>query len=816
MITRFMLLFFIVANVFAGFTAFPPGPVSEDSITGKGNLLTSDGTNQAEFTACTNDQTIVWDSTQTLGFKCVDQATGGGGSAGINFITDASFEKETFAPTVSVAGGTVTYPTYTANDKLYSEFNTKYYQVAHTGLSAANYSVNYSQARTDLSGKQGLFSIWAKVDADLDLCIELDASGNCESTVSLIADNTWRKYEIPFVFGASSVEFNFFNASLTGNITLQLDQAYIGTMPDGYVSKIDTTITDWEDFTPTGSWSTNTTYTGKYRRVGDVAEISVRMLTSGTPDNTTLQINLPDGLVIDTSKLAGTTTFTSPIDGVATIKDASADSYLIKPVYGSTTAINFVTHYDNASGLNNIVHLGVINNTRPMTWANGDYLDVIFQVPIVGWSTEYSTVVTQNTELTAQTANEFSAKISSTGVVSDENYDFITSNCDNSVTGIYKCTIPSGLFSTKPNCVATPKFRSKQAGYDYGSSSLTELWFGTTTLDGIAENNDFSVQCSKTGNDVNKSATIIGKFENINSSELVKVRARMNDSLSVPTSTRTDVIYKNELQDNFNAYNPTTGIFTSPKETCYAIKAGLVYEATMTESAIIDLSICRGTTCVGASDEARVGDRKRSAGVEAQGSVSTVNFCMAKNEQLIIGTFHNSGSSVNTLNLAHLFNELSITELPDTESIIKNLSQEKTKCQTKYLSANVNANGTSDNTSGSYIATLDDLEFNNLTVGKRYRLNSYAVMFVSSDEAIVLEWFQDTSSVTRNICGNSAGSGYCNGSSIETFTATNAKLSLETKLFGNASQTLFGNGTRFETHATLCQLPDTYVDTDEW
>jgi hypothetical protein len=86
----------------------------------------------------------------------------------------------------------------------------------------------------------------------------------------------------------------------------------------------------------------------------------------------------------------------------------------------------------------------------------------------------------------------------------------------------------------------------------------------------------------------------------------------------------------------------------------------------------------------------------------------------------------------------------------------------------------------------------------------------------SLDEVFLLEWFQGSSSVTRNFCGNSAGSNFCTGSSIETFISTNTKLSLETKLFDNTNQILFGDGTRFETHATLCQLPDTYVDTDEW
>ena len=41
---------------------------------------------------------------------------------------------------------------------------------------------------------------------------------------------------------------------------------------------------------------------------------------------------------------------------------------------------------------------------------------------------------------------------------------------------------------------------------------------------------------------------------------------------------------------------------------------------------------------------------------------------------------------------------------------------------TKVLNTIVTANGTSDNGDPSYIAALDDIEFNNLTVGKKYKI----------------------------------------------------------------------------------------------
>ncbi len=45
---------------------------------GKGSLLTSDGANNGEFTACANDELIVWDTAEVAGFKCAAAPSGGG------------------------------------------------------------------------------------------------------------------------------------------------------------------------------------------------------------------------------------------------------------------------------------------------------------------------------------------------------------------------------------------------------------------------------------------------------------------------------------------------------------------------------------------------------------------------------------------------------------------------------------------------------------------------------------------------------------------------------------------------------------------
>lgn len=66
-----LVLLTITASSFGAFTPFPPSNPDPDSITAKGNLLTSDGASQTEFSACADTEIIEFDSAETEGFKCV-------------------------------------------------------------------------------------------------------------------------------------------------------------------------------------------------------------------------------------------------------------------------------------------------------------------------------------------------------------------------------------------------------------------------------------------------------------------------------------------------------------------------------------------------------------------------------------------------------------------------------------------------------------------------------------------------------------------------------------------------------------------------
>lgn len=140
-----------------------------------------------------------------------------------------------------------------------------------------------------------------------------------------------------------------------------------------------TVETDWTSWTPTGSWTTNTTYTGKYRRSGDTADFDVYIALTGAPDSTGLLVNLPTGITVDTAKMSSTNTH---IIGIAQIKDQGTNSYYGRVLYYTTTAVYVAAEKtDAAYDISTQVTQAI-----PFTFGNTDSINIKFSVPIAGWS----------------------------------------------------------------------------------------------------------------------------------------------------------------------------------------------------------------------------------------------------------------------------------------------------------------------------------------------------------------------------------------------------------------------------------------------
>lgn len=170
----------------------------------------------------------------------------------------------------------------------------------------------------------------------------------------------------------------------------------ITVSPSNYV--YGTPITDWQSFTPTGSWSTNTTYSGKYRRVGDSAEFDINVATSGAPTAAGLSINLP--VTIDTQKLASTIPGDSALSSFAgSAVDASVAVYQTFAYYLSSTSVR--VHVLNSAGTYGVSSTAIVSQTIPFTFGAGDSVNVKFTVPVSGWSSSVQTSDQTDTRVVA-------------------------------------------------------------------------------------------------------------------------------------------------------------------------------------------------------------------------------------------------------------------------------------------------------------------------------------------------------------------------------------------------------------------------------
>ncbi len=133
-------------------------------------------------------------------------------------------------------------------------------------------------------------------------------------------------------------------------------------------------------FTPTGSWSTNTTYTGQYQIINGRAFYDIKIVLSGAPDSAALTINLPH--TIDTTRILDTTD-QQLILGFGDILDAGLIRYLACIKYKTTTTAYIVCFDSSATLLTNNAN---VTQALPITFATGDTINLRFDVPIVGQS----------------------------------------------------------------------------------------------------------------------------------------------------------------------------------------------------------------------------------------------------------------------------------------------------------------------------------------------------------------------------------------------------------------------------------------------
>lgn len=341
---------------------------------------------------------------------------------------------------------------------------------------------------------------------------------------------------------------------------------------------IGTIITDWGNDTISGTWTTNTTYTARSRRVGDTKEYDVSINLSGAPNSSALFLN---GLQIDTSKLANPATSQNILGHARFIGGTYYNGGVV--LYDSLTSVRISASSGATGNLNN-AQLAV-DQSSPFTWGNGNAIKIRFSIPIVGWSAgarmsdgydgrviaaKISTL--SSTTITANTPLSFTTKIF------DETNSLSSSTFIVPSSGLYRATL-SGLYSSAPINI-----------YLYKNGIPNSILF---TTDSGARRSGSTLVKVNTGDTLFVSSTASGTatstvdvemmFEKLSGSAFMSPTASVAESWggTAGDTIGVDTLVKFITKDDstHGAYSPATGLFTCPATGRYSVSWGVALQA---------------------------------------------------------------------------------------------------------------------------------------------------------------------------------------------------------------------------------------------
>lgn len=218
-----------------------------------------------------------------------------------------------------------------------------------------------------------------------DIIILCDSSGGA-FTITLYAASGNAGRKLKFIkttsdTNAVTIDGNgseTINGSTTTTINTQYEELEIVCDGSNWFIINRKSNTAYTSYTPTGSWVANSTYAGKWRRIGDSMQIEANVTLTGAPTSANLTINIPSGYTIDTSKMSSATSFRNQF-GSALISDA-ARVYTGNCAYSNTVSI-VINHSESGN-------YGTVNQSNPVTFASGDGVFFNAIMPISGWKAD--------------------------------------------------------------------------------------------------------------------------------------------------------------------------------------------------------------------------------------------------------------------------------------------------------------------------------------------------------------------------------------------------------------------------------------------
>lgn len=449
-------------------------------------------------------------------------------------------------------------------------------------------------------------------------------------------------------------------------------------------------VSDWVVTPCTGSWTTNTTYTCVTRQVGDTLEVAGHISLTGAPNSTTLILDIPNSLIIDSGKI------TDLIDLQSTLQNSQV-TYLQAGIKKST---NSQLEFGDTTTLRPTFDAGdggrtYISFNNPINFGSGDKIWFNYSVPIQGWSSGLNAVV-GNKSLALVIAE------SNNSEVANSNVDPITFNTVKDDHNIWSGTTltpkDNGYYSFEGSLNYTTSivryfsiYVSRQGGAYAAEKSIiyNEIDNTYNFASGVDLKVGDSAQLRETLNGGTLNPTDAGRFhhlvirqmsvspviaatiEGINSSDLVVVNAEGNNGLSISANT---AINFTKVSDTYGAWNGS--VFTSPKNGEFTFSVATAFTSAL------------GSNFYVYKNNALY--RELSGATIVRRSARSITISLLKDETISFREF-----ATRTLNNDPTIHYLTITQSADSESIIKNLStQTRRTAYIKDVKANATQGGT--------------------------------------------------------------------------------------------------------------------------
>jgi hypothetical protein len=379
-------------------------------------------------------------------------------------------------------------------------------------------STSYVTALAD--GVQGLVSVYIKSEFAAKVCSRSAGVTITTNCVDVVGNNRWSLYKVPSILGATSngISVNTNGTSVTG--TIYIDESFVGITD--LAADVDASKIAGEAYfagTASCNWTRTSTTIGAFGTVAACPAPTIVRQNLGAWQTTDADLpritvnNLPAGtykakfMIRAALQTSGNSAFAIN-DGTTTCE----------PQYGQTGGIGQYTFqliecsFNYTSSGNRVFELygGSTSNALLVSsdTAASPRISTKFILEYFGSSSVYAATANQNN------VDVFSAKVSSAGVVSAENIEWINGNCTISDTSLFACSFNSNIFTVTPNCVVTAVDNSvdRTAQIDSASNTAVNVRTQTATTK-LAQ--PFNLVCQKQGADFTATRLITGQFKEL-------------------------------------------------------------------------------------------------------------------------------------------------------------------------------------------------------------------------------------------------------------------------------------------------------------